>query len=496
MDARKQKSSKKAQDERIRLLREWASTLDAMQELIVITDLNGVIRRVNRAVADHLGLPFQEIIGQQMSRFFGEFGDPTQTSTSPSEVTLPFCEGLFAHSRFPNFDPDGERIGVIHVFRDITEEKRVRERLMEAEKLSTLAAVLSGVAHEINNPLAAVLGFAQLAYELSTEPEVKDCLQTVQTEAENVSRIVKNLLAFARRSRPRVTRVPLSEALSRARDLLAYQMRLAKVTLTLSVPEDIPDILGDLEQLEQVFVALLLFVTREARRQKEGLGIRVTAKGIGPSRVSVLIDIDRPFMEVRNLQALLDFEWALTQDRDRGGLSLAIANSIVTQHGGRLEVGPSGQGVCFAVELPAVEPLEEGLEGLDNGTFDLTGLRILVADDDAVSARLLSRILATAGASVEVVSDGESAWERLSSSTYDVFVTDFRMPGLDAKDILSRLWALQRPEAQRTVIVTGDILNQEVEDFLAQSGLPTISKPFSIKAVRKAVTEVLHRSQG
>ncbi len=480
----------------LRVLRQWASTLDAIPDLIVIADLDGVVTRVNRAVADRLGMSFKEIIGRPMSGLFGDLPVPAPMAgglTRISEVTLPFAEGRFQMSCFPNFDPDGQRIGVIHVFRDITEEKRVQERLLEAEKLATVSAVLSGVAHEMNNPLAGVLGFAQLAQELCSDPAVTECLTTVQAEADRVSRIVRNLLAFARRSQPTHRPVPWSDVVDRTRDLLAYEMRLARVTLATEVPDDLPPVLGDLQQLEQVLVSILLLAIRDSMRRKEGQDVCVRARrGVG-GRVRVEVETEGPTLTQDQVAHLLDLTGVAGAEVPPGEVRLALARGFVSQHGGRIGVSSRpGGGLAFALELPAAEAVEDAEEASrEDVVLDASGMRALVADDDEVTARLIANVLRMAGAHVDVVDDGKTAWARLRERRYDLLVTDFRMPGMDARDLLARLAAEGRREARRAVLVSGDTLNRETEAYVEASGLPFVAKPFTLAAVRRAIRKAL-----
>lgn len=477
------------------VLRQWASTLDAMPEMIVITDLDGVIRRVNRVVAHRLGRTFRDILGQRIADFFGDLPIPTPGSggmTRPVEVTLPFTDGVFQVSGFPNFDPDGQRIGVIYVFREVTEEKRVRERLLEAEKLATISAVLSGVAHELNNPLAGVLGYAQLAQELCTDPAVNECLETVQAEADRVSRIVRNLLAFARRSQPTHRPVQWSDVVERTRDLLAYEMRLARVTFEAEVPDDLPAVLGDLQQLEQVLVSILLLAIRDSMQRKQGQIIRLVARRGSGARVVIEVETEGPTLTREQIEHLLDLPGSMNLNGDAGGVGLALAHGFVTQHGGRITVSPRPEGgLAFALELPVAQE-EEGHEvSREDATFDASGVRALVADDDEVAARLLAHVLRLAGALVDVVLDGREAWALLHEREYHLLVTDFRMPGMDARELLARLAAENRGKGIRVVLVSGDTLNRETQDFIEASGLPFVAKPFTLAAVRRAIRRAL-----
>ncbi|MBL6976025.1 MAG: response regulator [Deltaproteobacteria bacterium] len=482
---------------RLRALRQWASTIDAMDSMFVITDRKGMVRRLNRSVADHLGLSFQDIIGQPMSSFFGQLPqiDESISGNIPktAEVIVPFTEGIYELSCFPNLDPEGERIGVIFIFRDITEEKRIREHLLEAEKLSTLSGVLSGVAHEMNNPLAAVMGFAQLALELSTEPPVQECLTTVQVETEHVTRIVRNLLAFARRTRPIQAPVSLPEVIAGSTDLVSYELRVANIRLTTDVPNDLPDILGDQHQLNQAMVAILLFVAHATHRGNGKGTLEVLATKEAANRVQIRFLADGVSMTEGEIDSVFELPATGAQEESAERIGLAVAYGTVTQHGGTISAtGGPGSGLSFLLEFPGLAAGDQQAElSPDDEPLDARGLQALVADDDEVAARLVSNVLQMAGATVDVVSDGEHAWESARDGDYDILVTDLRMPGMDGSELLSRLDEAGSPLARQAVMVTGDTMSLETTEFLEASGLPYLTKPFTLAAVRRAIRIVL-----
>lgn len=482
---------------RLRALRQWASTIDAMDSMFVITDRNGMIRRLNRSVADRLGLSFKDIIGQPMDRFFGQIPQIEESISGiipkTAEVIVPFAEGIYELSCFPNLDPEGERIGVIFIFRDITEEKRIREHLLEAEKLSTLSGVLSGVAHEMNNPLAAVMGFAQLALELSTEPPVQECLTTVQVETEHVTRIVRNLLAFARRTRPIQAPVSLPDVIAGSTDLVSYELRVANIKLTTDVPDDLPEVLGDQHQLNQAMVAILLFVAHATHRGTGKGSLEVSASREAANRVQIRFAADGVRLDEGEIDSVFELPASGAQEESTERIGLAVAYGTVTQHGGTLSaIGDPEGGLSFLLEFPGIAMGDHQTElSPDDETLDAQGLHALVADDDAVAARLVSNVLQMAGATVDVVSDGEQAWESARDGDYDILVTDLRMPGMDGSELLSRLDEAGSPLARQAVMVTGDTMSLETTEFLEASGLPYITKPFTLAAVRRAIRTVL-----
>jgi len=482
---------------RLMALRQWASTIDAMDSMFVITDTQGTIKRLNRSVADKLNLKFQTIIGQPMSSFFGPLPqiDESIRGLIPktAEVTVPFTEGTFELSCFPNIDPEGVRIGVIFIFRDITEDKRIREHLIEAEKLATLSAILSGVAHEMNNPMAAVMGFAQLAEELNADPAVNDCLTTVQVESEHLARIVKNLLVFARRSQPLHAPVSMAEVTTKTVDLVGYEMRVADIRVEARVPDELPGVLGDEQQLQQAMVTILLHIAGSTRRGAGSVSVTIEASAAASNRVGIKITAHGlPFVP-SEASRMFDLPSTDSVDGGAGGVGLAMAYGIITQHGGRLAASiPRDDELVFFMELPGMADMDSQIETLpDDESLDASGLCALVADDDEVAARLVSNVLRMAGASVDVVSDGKRAWESAHVKGYDLIVTDLRMPGMDGDELLTRLGSEGHNLARRALVITGDTLSHKTREFIEETGLPYLMKPFTLAAVRRAIRGIL-----
>ncbi len=238
------------------------------------------------------------------------------------------------------------------------ERRRMEEQLRESDKLSSLGLLASGVAHDLNNPLASISGYAQLLLRGEPEPERAEDLQRILREVERCRGIVKSLLGFARRSEPERHPVDLAAALREILELRDRELRASGVRLALRAPRTVPPLLADASQLQQVFLNIVLNA-EHALRQRGGGALRITvrevANGTGPGTLHVDFFNDAPPIPPEVLPRIFD-PFFTTKSKDEGtGLGLAVSRRIVRDHGGDITVRSDVQGTVFSVQLPVGE---------------------------------------------------------------------------------------------------------------------------------------------
>jgi two-component system NtrC family sensor kinase len=380
------------------------------------------------------------------------------------------------------------------IFEELTAYRRMAERqreleaqLLQAEKLSALGVLVSGVAHELNNPLAVVLGRAQLLLRGELDERTRRALETVQIQADRMKRIIQHLLTVARKSPPERRWVDLNALLRETVELRVYQMRVNNIEVRWDLDGALPQIFADPHQLGQVFLNLVTnaeqamagrsgTLTIGTERIGEAIRVRVadTGSGIAPEHLPRIFD---PFFT--------------TKPVGRGtGLGLSVSYGIVAGHGGRIwaESRP-GHGAVFFVELPLVtEGPAESAEGPPVPVPSAIGGRdILLVDDEAEVRDVLTELLELDGHRVEAVGSGEEALARLRRRNYDVILTDIRMPGLDGRTLCRRLADEQPALLRRVIFVTGDTANAETQALLQETRRPHVAKPVTLESLREAV---------
>ena len=378
-------------------------------------------------------------------------------------------------------------------------EARVRqleasqEQLLQAGKLAAVGQLVSGVAHEINNPLAVIVGQAQLLGRRLTDPDHAQRVVRIRTSGLQAAKIVRELQTFVR-PRPReVGRVDLRDVIGRILALREDALRIAGVALLRDVPAAPTMVTGDASQLEQVLMNLMLNAEQAlAGRSNARIAIRLQAER---GRVRVTVADTGPGIPADVLPRIFEPFFSTKAVGQGTGLGLSICYSIVQSHGGRLTADSRpGLGATFVVDLPAHDDAKEALPPAAAPRVRLFGGgRVLVVDDEEDVGRMLSDLLLELGATATVVGDAETAWRVLmrEGRVFDAITLDLRMSGVSGQALYERFEARVPAAAARVIFVTGDTADAETEAFLKKAGRPVLAKPVSLEPLADALVPLL-----
>lgn len=383
---------------------------------------------------------------------------------------------------------------------DITQEKRLEQQLIQTEKLTAIGELTSGVAHELNNPLAAILGYAELARDLGAEGELAQYLEQIAQQAVRASAIVGNLLTFARQKEPERRPVSLNAVVQAAADLRRYDLRTSNVELALELDRELPAVMGDFQQLTQV-VLNLINNADYAVRQHRGFGtITIRTRPFSlQGRPGVRLEVldDGPGIPEAHLGRIFD-PFFTTKEPGRGtGLGLSVSFGIVTSHQGFIyaENRPEG-GARFVVELPAATVTEGAAPTETAEVPEVSPADILVVEDEEAVARMLARMLRQDGHRAEVAADAVQALERLRETSYDLLLVDIKMPGMSGLEFHRRLQEEFPALSRAVVFITGDVLTAETRQFVEERAVPVLAKPFELAEARRFIYRKLQEVQG
>ena len=372
-------------------------------------------------------------------------------------------------------------------------EAKVQERtrqLLQAEKLATMGTLLAGVAHELNNPLSVVLGHAALLCQAGGSGALAERAAKIDAAARRCARIVKNFLALAREQPPDRQQVQLNQVVQEAVELVAYQLRVDDVEVRFDLAADLPVISADPHQLHQVVVNLATNA-HYAMRQTPPPRLLTLATRFDPAHGRIALEVADagPGIPAEIQERLFEPFFTTKPPGEGTGLGLSLCQAIIEGHQGTIRLtSPPGQGALFLIELPVGAPRAAEQEAQSEAAGEpARGTAILVVDDEPEIGDILVELLAAEGHQVEMASDGARALDKLREQTYDVILSDIKMPRLDGPGLYREVERRYPGLERRFIFMTGDTLSPEVTDFLEAIGAPSVSKPFDPAQVRRVV---------
>jgi two-component system NtrC family sensor kinase len=394
------------------------------------------------------------------------------------------------------------------LIRDVSERKKlddetrdIHHQLLQAEKMAALGQTISGVAHELNNPLATILSWAErLSQRPSLDSSVRRGLQTILSESERAARIVRSLLTFARKRQTTRAMVEVNQIVRETLALRAYEQRVTNITVIDALAAGLPQVFADGHQVQQVLLNLIINA-EQAMLSAHGRGVLVVRTWHDPDQETVILEIndDGPGIP-EDLQPKIFDPFFTTKEVGQGtGLGLTVAYAIVQEHGGRIRLesrAASGgsSGASFFVELPVtgvrLSPVPV-MQIRHTSVGSVPGSSILIVEDEAALAAAVIDALRDAGYLVEHAADGEEALVRVKAQAFDLLICDLKMPRLDGKAFYRALSAAVPGLSKRVIFVTGDVAGTDAETFLEESGCRWLAKPFRLADLLRAVKEGL-----
>ena len=404
-----------------------------------------------------------------------------------------------AHADSPTQDGS---VRIDALVRDVSERKKLEDQtrdlyhqLLQAEKLAALGQTISGVAHELNNPLATILTWAERLSQRPMDDKAKRGLETILSESERAAKIVRNLLTFARKRQSTRAMVDLNHVVRETLALRSYEQRITNITIVDALASGLPQVFADAHQIQQVLLNLIINA-EQATLTANGRGTLVVRSWHDVEREAVVLEIndDGPGI-AEELQPKVFDPFFTTKEVGKGtGLGLTVAYAIVQEHGGRIRLASNtGSGASFYVELPVSgTPLQRPASTPQRANFEaLVGSTVLVVEDEPALAAAVSEALTDAGFVVDRAGDGEEALRRVGAKPYDLIVCDLKMPKIDGMRFYSTLSTNHPDVARRVIFVTGDVAGTEAERFLQDSGCRWLAKPFRLGDLLRTAREIL-----
>jgi len=515
-------TERRAIEKQLHQQQEFARRLvDSFPDLIFVVDTE---RRYNFVSAK-----FKEVLGYEPAEVVGlTFGERTHVDDRPAMMAL-FDDLVAGKQNFasievrvrhklgewrslkcnfsPLLDEHGKIEGAVVSGRDVTEVKRLETQLIQAEKLAAMGQMLAGVAHELNNPLTAILGASELLRERQgVDDNTKRQLEMTHRQARRAARIVQNLLEFSRPASPQKKTLDLNVVIDRTLQLQDHSLRRNNVEVEFQAVPDLPSIVGDANQLIQIFLNLISNAEQAIREARPSGRIQIRL-GRSGTRVTATVQDDGVGIPPEVLPKLFDPFFTTKRPGGGTGLGLSICMSIVREHGGSIEASslPAG-GAAFTVTLPAAEA-EAGRRApgkIDSGsgerpmpTLDAFSKHaVLVVDDEESIRMLLTEGLAAYGLKVDCAATAEQAMSLILNTKYDVILCDLKLagsgPNADGYSVAQRLKIAASTNQPEIIYMSGDLMSEDNSDL--SPAARRLQKPFRVSDVLHILTEIFSPS--
>jgi PAS domain S-box-containing protein len=514
--------------------RRYRTLFESSPEPYLVETLDGLVVDANAAAGVVYGGSADALVGLPISRLteldperwerrrvdalehgsvtFRSTGIRLDGTTFPEEKTVSVVE------------LEGEQRALVLV-RDLSDQERLQQELIQAQKMDAIGQLVSGVAHELNNPLAAILGFSQVIRSDPRLPaDMKHHADLLVEETTRTRRIVQNLLDFAKQRPPERYATSLRPLIESILVLQSYSLGPGRIEVEVDVPDGLPLVELDRSQIQQVLVNLTQNAIHAIRARGELGLLRISAwldEEREPARVCVSVADDGVGVDPKHVDQLFVPFFTTKPPAEGTGLGLPVSLGIIASHGGdlRYEPGPGGRGSVFTFDLPVPAGDSGGAPGgADESDAGRPGPprspvstspgpelapdpsvgapaphRILVLDDERSIRLLLEKWLRGSGFEPVIAATGEEAVELVRAAPVDAILCDHRMAGMSGTDVFEAVVALRPELGGRFVFMSGDVLNAQLREFVEKRGIGLLAKPFDLDTVHRTILAILER---
>jgi PAS domain S-box-containing protein len=498
-------------------LRFQAELLECVHDAIIATDWEGRVLYCNRACEVLYGWRAEGVVGRRLQDLLRPEGRPFDLDRIRAVLQrVGRWRGELQHRREDgqllwlsatlsvNRNEAGELVGIVGVYRDVTEQKRLEEQLIQAQKMESLGTLAGGIAHDFNNILGSIIGYLGLVKEdLPPEGTLRQYLEVVERSALRASELTRQLLGFARRGKFTVQRVQLKTLCEEVLSLFRSTLH-DRIEVRTRFPEDLPEVEGDPAQLQQVVLNLCMNA-KDAMPQGGILTLELgetlagdpTSQGPPDLRRYVVLTVRDTGVGMDEYVKSRVFEpFFTTKEPGKGtGLGMAMVYGIVRNHGGFVDLHSEvGKGTTVQVYLPVPmesqpQPEEEVATGVAEGSGEL----ILVVDDEEPLCNLLREVLTRRGYRVLVARSGEEAIDLYQQwrEEVDLVILDIVMPGMSGSEVFEALLRLN--PRTRVLLSSGYTQEGAAGELLRKGARGFLQKPYLITELTAKVREVLEQ---
>ena len=504
-------------EKRLHEEQEFARRLvECFPHLIVVLDREGRFTFVSERVRDILGVAPEEYVGKSVglrtdSEDHRKLTEMHQDIVSGRkrqvqiEIRAQHADGRWRTVQVnasPLYDENGQISGMVSSGQDVTESKRIEQQLAQKEKFAAMGQMMVGAAHELNNPLTAILGVTELLRERATEDTTRRQVDLVLKQARRAATIVQNLLAFSRPVTLGRSTLNLGDVVKEVLLLEQPALDQKKIRVTFDAQGDLPPIEGDRRLLKEVFLNIISNAEQAILAERDHGTLAVSLSRAG-NNVRVTFADDGVGIPPESIDKVFDPFFTTKRPGGGSGLGLTICLAVVKEHGGRIEVESApGSGAKFHILLPvaadavatAPQPAPASAatpKPAPAGSETVRGHSVLIVDDEESIREIIQEGLSTRGMKVEAVASSEAALDYLAKNACDVVLCDFNLPGMNGEKFFESLRAQHPGKPPRFIFMTGDLFEPDTTERYRQLGAAILQKPFHVSALVTLLAEFL-----
>jgi len=480
----------------------YRELIDNLDQAVFTLSPDGKIRAANRCLREILGVTSRGLIGRRLDEFVAS---PTREEVR-AVLTELGKSGFWAGSvpvrlkqngvlrrfecRFRALVKGGEIAVIIATARDVTDTKAMEQQLARSEKFAAMGQMLAGAAHELNNPLTAILGIADLLRERAADDAMRRHVEIVLQQARRAATIVQDLLVFSRPQPRERTPLQLEELVKQIVAPQRAPLHERNIRVNFHADGDIPPVEGDGKLLAQAIHSIVLNA-HQAISAGRGEGLVDISVASRDGQVRVTIADDGPGIPAENIKKIFDPFFTTKRPGGGSGLGLTICLAVIKDHGGRIEVESStGRGAAFHVLLPsAIEAPAETAPDTSHASAAASRSvssrlqTVLVVDDEESILQMVREGLRARGMKVETAKTCAEGLAQLARGGFDAVVCDLHLPDSSGEQLYEKANRELREPPSRFILMTGDLADSETLEQLRRKGVCKLQKPFRLSAL-------------
>ncbi len=478
------------------------SIIEQLNDGIFVFDINNCLLEMNPIALKISGLK-RGIIGKNLTEITSV--SPILKNLSPDmpeplelEITVKEENRIYEMETRIMYDNRPQKIGWLIIAHDITRHKQAEKGKIELErqnaianKLASVGELTAGIAHEINNPLTAILGFTQLIMERDLPENTKADLKIILDSALRAADITRRMLLFSRQEKPIRFPCNINEIIESSLKLRSYYLEVNHIKIINELDPALPQAMADANQIQQVMINLIINAEYEMIRTNGGGILRIKTEKTD-NMIRIMIQDNGPGISKENMEKLFQPFFTTKKVGEGTGLGLSVCHGIIAEHNGRIYAeSEAGKGATFFIELPIIEgaPREEYTPArrVVNDTGEAIKAKILVVDDENLITDLLEQILTSEGYEVSVSGKTTEALKLITSENYTLILLDIKMPEMSGIELYQHLEEIDKSIRGKVIFLTGDVLGEDTREFFSRTGAPYIIKPFSIDNLKQEI---------